>query len=261
MDARIKPAHDGFEESMLTALLADIHANREALSACLTHAQACNADRYVFLGDYVGYGADPGWAVDTVMAHVDAGAIAVRGNHDAAAVSDEADLNETARAAIEWTRPRLTDRQREFLRGLPLTAERADGLFVHASAHAPEHWDYVTGPNAAARSFHATQRPKTFCGHVHVPEIYYRGSSGKISSFAPQSGTAIPLLPQRRWLAVMGAVGQPRDGIPAASYGLLDDERGTLTYLRVAYDVASAAAKVRAAGLPGVLALRLLDGR
>jgi diadenosine tetraphosphatase ApaH/serine/threonine PP2A family protein phosphatase len=246
---------------MLTALLADIHANREALMACLSHARSCKVERYAFLGDYVGYGADPGFAVDTVMAHVEAGAIAVLGNHDAAALTDAADLNETARIAIEWTRGRLTARQREFLRQLPLTIERGDSLFVHASADKPEAWNYVTGPRAAAESFRATQKAKTFCGHVHVGEIYHLSRSGKIAAFTPQNAAAIPLLPQRRWLAVIGAVGQPRDGIPAASYGLLDDTRGTLTCLRVAYDAQTAAAKVQAAGLPAVLALRLLSGR
>jgi diadenosine tetraphosphatase ApaH/serine/threonine PP2A family protein phosphatase len=246
---------------MIIALLADIHANREALAACLAHADSSGAQRYVFLGDYVGYGADPGWALDKVMAYVEAGATAVLGNHDAAVLGSAADLNETARDAIAWTRAQITDRQREFLRALPLTAEDADRLFVHASAHAPAEWDYVTGMLAASRSFAATKCRMTFCGHLHVPELYHLSATGKIGSFTPIVGTGIPLTPQRRWLAVIGSVGQSRDGVAAASYALLDDERGTLTCLRVPYDVENAAAKVRAAGLPPVLALRLLNGR
>ena len=245
---------------MRTALLADIHANREAFSACLAHAQACGAQRYVFLGDYVGYGADPGWAVDTVMSHVQAGAIAVRGNHDAAVLDANQELYDTARTALEWTREQLTDRQRDFLAALPLTIENDDRLFVHASAAAPASWDYVTGPTAAQRSFAATRCRLTLCGHVHVPELYHLGATGKLGAFTPAPGVAIPLTPQRRWLAVVGSVGQPRDGVSAAAYALLDDD-GTLTFMRVPYDAESAAAKVRAAGLPAVLALRLLDGR
>jgi diadenosine tetraphosphatase ApaH/serine/threonine PP2A family protein phosphatase len=244
---------------MRTALLADIHANREALSACLAHAQASGAQRYAFLGDYVGYGADPGWAVDTVMAHVDAGAIAVLGNHDAAVLDPNERLNETASVALAWTRERLSERQRKFLEILPLTAEIGDRLFVHASASTPGRWDYVTGPEAASRSFAATRCRLTFCGHVHVPELYHLSVTGKIGAFTPAPGTAIPLTPQRRWLAVIGSVGQPRDGVAAASYALLNDDH--LTFVRVPYDVESAAAKVRAAGLPAVLSLRLLDGR
>jgi diadenosine tetraphosphatase ApaH/serine/threonine PP2A family protein phosphatase len=138
--------------------------------------------------------------------------------------------------------------------------ENDDRLFAHASAAAPERWDYVTGPSAAQRSFAATRRRVTLCGHVHVPELYHLSMTGKLGAFTPVPGIAIPLTPQRRWLAVVGSVGQPRDGISAAAYALLDDV-GTLTCMRVPYDVESAAAKVRAAGLPAVLALRLLDGR
>ena len=246
---------------MLTALLADIHANREALVACLAHAEASGAERYVFLGDYVGYGAEPGWAVDTVASYVQNGARAILGNHDAAVFGSDADMNETARAALIWTREQLNGGQRDFLRGLPLTAEKDGRLFVHASAWDPSGWDYVTGPAAALRSFTATEHRTTFCGHVHVPEVYHLSLTGKIAAFTPAAGTAIPLLPQRRWLAVIGSVGQPRDGIAAASYAMLDDARDTLTYMRVPYDVAGAAAKVRAAGLPMVLSLRLLQGR
>jgi diadenosine tetraphosphatase ApaH/serine/threonine PP2A family protein phosphatase len=246
---------------MLVALLADIHANREALSASLAHAEASGAQRYVFLGDYVGYGAEPGWVVDTVRTYVEAGATAILGNHDAAVFGSDAEMNETARAAIMWTRGQLAAHQRDFLRDLPFTAEEGDRLFVHASAWDPEGWDYVTGPAAALRSFAATEHRMTFCGHLHVPQLYHLSVTAKIASFMPVAGTAIPLLPQRRWLAVLGSVGQPRDGIAAASYGMLDDERDTLTYLRVPYDVDSAAAKVRAAGLPEVLSMRLLQGR
>jgi diadenosine tetraphosphatase ApaH/serine/threonine PP2A family protein phosphatase len=246
---------------MRIALFSDVHANREAFAACLAHAQACSADRHIFLGDHVGYGADPGWVVDTVAAHVGVGAIALRGNHDAAVVGSDEELNDVARAAIAWTRTQLTPAQCEFLRGLPLSASEADRLFVHASAWMPEAWDYVTDARAAARSFGATPQRITFCGHVHVPEIYHLSGTGKIACFTPISDTAIPLTAQWRWLAVLGAVGQPRDGIPAASYAILDEERATLTYMRVPYDAASAAAKVRAAGLPSVLSLRLLVGR
>ena len=52
---------------MWIGLFSDIHANREALEACLSHARANCIARFIFLGDYVGYGADPGFAVDTVM--------------------------------------------------------------------------------------------------------------------------------------------------------------------------------------------------
>jgi len=245
---------------MRIALMSDIHANREAFSACLAHAAGAKADRYVFLGDYVGYGADPGWAVDTVMDHVARGAIAIRGNHDEAISAARVQMNAVALAAVEWTRTQLDGRQREFLARLPLTVEEADRLYVHASACAPAAWHYVTDGHEARQSLEAAASRVTFCGHVHVPEIYHLSAAGKLAAFTPAADVAIPLLQQRRWLAVIGAVGQPRDGVPDACYAVLDDVGGTLTYLRVPYDIARAAAKIRAAGLPEMLAARLEEG-
>jgi len=59
---------------MLLALITDIHANREALTACLQHAEQQHVERYAFLGDLVGYGADPAWVLQTVMDYVRRGA-------------------------------------------------------------------------------------------------------------------------------------------------------------------------------------------
>ena len=118
---------------MRIALMTDIHANREALEACLDHAAENGVARYVFLGDYAGYGADPGWVIDTVQAHVGRGAVAVLGNHDAAVLTDVADMNDAAAAAIAWTRTQLDARQRAFLADLPLAIEEKDRLYVHAS--------------------------------------------------------------------------------------------------------------------------------
>jgi diadenosine tetraphosphatase ApaH/serine/threonine PP2A family protein phosphatase len=245
---------------MLIALMSDIHANREAFSACLAHAAAAGVERYVFLGDYVGYGADPGWAVDTVRDYVERGATAILGNHDQAISAARVQMNDVAITAIEWTRTRLDGGQREFLDRLPLAAEEADRLYVHASARAPAAWHYVTDAHEARLSLEATARRVTCCGHVHVPELYHLSAAAKLGAFTPAAGVGIPLLSQRRWLAVIGAVGQPRDGVPAACYAVLDEEESTLTYLRVPYDIAGAAAKIRAAGLPAILALRLEQG-
>jgi diadenosine tetraphosphatase ApaH/serine/threonine PP2A family protein phosphatase len=245
---------------VLIALLTDIHGNREALDACLAHAERARPDRTIFLGDYVGYGADPGYVVDVVEACVAGGAVALRGNHDDAVGGSDARMNETARRAIEWTRSRLDERQRRFLSGLPLTHEEDDRLFVHANAVAPQGWGYVTDRLEAARSLMATRCRQIFCGHLHVPCLYRMAADGLLDEFTPTGGIAIPLLAEHRWLAVLGAVGQPRDGHPEACYALLDDTRNELTYVRVPYDVATAAGKILGAGLPPRLAARLLQG-
>ncbi len=245
---------------MLTALMSDIHGNREAFEACLADARTRAVERYVFLGDYVGYGADPDFVVDTVARFVEDGAVALLGNHDAAVFGTGDDMNAFAAQAIDWTRTRLDAAQIEFLRRLPLTAEEDDRLLVHANGWAPEGWGYITGPVEAERSMRRTAARLTFCGHVHVPAVYWMTPRSPAVPFAPVAGVRIPLLASRRWLAVVGAVGQPRDGEPAACYALLHERDGTLTYVRVPYDVDAAARKIIAAGLPERLAARLYRG-
>jgi diadenosine tetraphosphatase ApaH/serine/threonine PP2A family protein phosphatase len=245
---------------MRIALMTDIHGNREALEACLDHAAQNDVGRYVYLGDYAGYGADPGWVIDTVMAHAERGAVAILGNHDAAVLTDSAGMNDIAAAAIAWTKTQLDERQREFLARLPLTVEDNDRLYVHGSAFEPAQWHYVNELYAAAKSLMATRAHATFCGHTHVPALFHMSMTGKFASFDPVDRVDIPLTRQRRWLAVIGSVGQPRDRDPAACYAVLDDARGVLTYVRVPYDIESAARKIRDAGLPTVLSARLFEG-
>ena len=245
---------------MRIAFFTDIHANREAFSACRAHAQRTGYDRVVFLGDYVGYGADPGWVVDIIEEECRRGAIALLGNHDQAVLSGPSGMNELAAQGALWTRDHLSDSQKVFLSQLPLTVTEKDRLYVHASAHVPQDWDYVTDLYSASESFAATPAHITFCGHVHAPRLYHASATGKLASFDPVERVPISLTAQRRWLAVIGSVGQPRDHNPAACYAVLDDERDELTYYRVPYDVDAAAKKIERAGLPVWFAQRLYSG-
>src|SRR5947209_11015146 len=103
---------------------------------------------------------------------------------------------------------------------LRLTVQEACRLYVHAGAWAPAAWHYVTDIAEARQSLEATAHRVTICGHVHVPALYHVSATAKLGAFTPVAGVGIPLLAQRRWLAVLGAVGQPRDGVPAACYTL-----------------------------------------
>ncbi|OKO76673.1 metallophosphoesterase family protein [Bradyrhizobium sp. NAS96.2] len=246
---------------MRLALFADIHANRQAFAACLDAARARGAERLICLGDIVGYGADPEWAVDTVMDLVAKGAIAVRGNHDNAIGEPSDSMNADAQAAIDWTRSRLSGEQKAFLAGLPILHEEDNRLYVHSEASDPAKWRYVRDTLDAARSMMATELQITFCGHIHRPGLYSMSSTAKMTSFVPTAGVAVQLLTGRRWLAVLGSVGQPRDGDPAASFAMFDTVSREITYHRVPYDVATAAARIKANGLPLWLADRLPLGR
>jgi diadenosine tetraphosphatase ApaH/serine/threonine PP2A family protein phosphatase len=246
---------------MRIALLADIHANQQAFSACLQNAREKGAERYVLLGDFVGYGACPAWSAAMAMELVAGGAIAVLGNHDAAIGDPSNSMHGDANSVIDWTRGELGASACRFLAELPLSAADEDRLYVHADASAPRRWIYVVTVEEAARSLRASQAQITFCGHTHKPAIFSITAASKMTAFVPVTGVTVPLSGLRRWQIVLGSVGQPRDGIPAASYAMFDTDKKEITFFRVPYDIESAAEAIRNAGLPRFFAQRLFAGR
>ena len=170
-------------------------------------------------------------------------------------------MNSVAAQAIAWTREQLSETSKSFLAALPLEVRSGDVLFVHADASDPAAWHYVTDAEMARASLSGCQAQVTFCGHVHVPAVYCLSVAGKMTSHAPAAGVVIPLLAQRKWLSVIGAVGQPRDGNPAACFAIYDTGLRALTFHRAPYDVEDVSRRIRDAGLPASLADRLLKGR
>ena len=255
---------------MKLALFADVHANRQALEACLAHAELQGAERLAFLGDLVGYGAEPGAVVQRVMALCKAGAVAVKGNHDHYATVPLAhDKKSLGHVSAAWTQSRLSEEERAFLADLPMTHQESSFLLVHASADAPQNWRYVETPELAAASLDAaTHSPlghagvhHVFGGHVHAQTLFFRGGAGKLMPFTPTPGVPIPVPRHRLWLATVGSVGQPRDGRPEAMYALFEDTAQQLTFHRVPYDVQGAMAAIRATDLPSFFADRLERGQ
>ncbi len=246
---------------MRIAFLSDIHGNREALETCLAHARGEAPDRFVVLGDIVGYGADPVFCAEAVAALADQGAVVVKGNHDEAVGPGVPNMTRDALAAVTWTRTRLGADHLGFLAGLPLTTRDDDRLYVHASADEPGHWPYVVSDREAELSLAATDAVKVFSGHTHVPRLFPLGADGRCGVVVPAAGAAVRLDPRQRCQVVIGSVGQPRDGNPAAAYSILDLGQETLTQYRLSYDHARTAGKIVAAGLPQRLALRLALGQ
>jgi diadenosine tetraphosphatase ApaH/serine/threonine PP2A family protein phosphatase len=165
-----------------------------------------------------------------------------------------------AREVVAWTHEQLQPDQLDFLASLPFTAIDDTRLFVHANAFAPPEWGYIHARSDAVQSMQATACRITFCGHVHEPRLYHLATTGKVGEFAPVPDVVIPLSLQRQWLVIPGSTGQPRDNNPAACYAMFDTQSAELTFHRIPYDHDTAAAKVRAAGLPERLAQRLQDG-
>ena len=246
---------------MILALLSDVHANIQALDACLLDARKRGATRFAFLGDLVGYGADAAAVVRTIMRYAAEGAVVVKGNHDDAVERrTHAYMNDAAREAIDWARDTLGGEEKQFLSSRPLCVRSGECCFVHATARDPDRWSYIDSKGAALKSMEAAGVPYTFSGHVHEQRLFAQVAAERATSFDPHAGTTLPLGGHRSWLALVGSVGQPRDGSPAAAYALFDEERKLLTYFRIPYDHAEAARAIRKAGLSESLAFRVERG-
>lgn len=250
---------------MKLALLSDIHANLQALEACVAHAHQQGAQQLAFLGDLVGYGGDPAAVMARIMALAEEGALVLRGNHDEMAVSPPQTSMTLGDSTAQWTHDQLDARALGFLATLPLSIQKDQLLLVHASAEAPELWRYVYDARAASQSLQAaSEQPDVryvFGGHVHHQSLYFKAADESLQRFLPAAGVVVPVPSYRHWLVTVGSVGQPRDGNPRAMYALLDTAQGELTFHRVAYDIVAAADAIRRAGLPDFFADRLELGR
>jgi diadenosine tetraphosphatase ApaH/serine/threonine PP2A family protein phosphatase len=244
-------------------LFADLHSNLEAFEACMSKAEELGVNRMVFLGDLVGYNADPVALIERIADLVESkNAIALLGNHDEAIFKDSRNqMNAHANAAIEWTKAQLNDSHVQFLKNLPLILHEENICFVHASAHNPANWNYVTDSMSAWRCAQNSGKSYTFVGHAHEQALFYQSAVGKLIRFSPRPGDEIPVLRHRQWVGVVGSLGQPRDGNPEACFAVFEPGTEVLTFHRVPYDHFSAAEKVRRAGLPEELANRLITGK
>lgn len=253
---------------MKLALISDIHANRQALQACLDHARQQGVDQLAFLGDLVGYGADPVAVLDEVMHQAARGAWVLLGNHDEMALTPPTRQGAeatTGSQSAQWTHDQLTASHRTFLAQLPLTWSQEGLLLVHASADQPATWRYVDNEGAAGRCLDQAlaqqQGPHVLVGHVHHQTLYYRGTGRQLMRFDPSPGTPVPTPLHRPMVGCVGSCGQPRDGDPRAMYAIYDRSSQKMTFHRVPYNHTDAAAAIRRAGLPEFFAQRLELGR
>jgi diadenosine tetraphosphatase ApaH/serine/threonine PP2A family protein phosphatase len=247
-------------------IISDIHANLEALEACLDAAPA--HDRVFNLGDIVGYGANPNEVTERARS---LGEVFVRGNHDKACsgVSSLDDFNPIAGLAALWTRERLKPEHLEFLRAMPQgPITPLDGLqCVHGSPRDED--EYVLFPRDAYSILAHAAVPLIFFGHTHVQGGYWiddeREAEAVIQPQYPTANSAqtfrLQLSSAVKYLINPGSIGQPRDGDPRAAFALYDTSDSSVTFHRVPYDIAQAQEKIFAAGLPERLAIRLEEGR
>jgi diadenosine tetraphosphatase ApaH/serine/threonine PP2A family protein phosphatase len=243
---------------MKVAVISDIHANRQAFEATLEAIAASEAAELWCLGDLVGYGADPDACVELARKHA---AVCLAGNHDLA-VAGEIPLDEFSRGAslaAQWTREVMAQANVEFLAGLqPQGREGSVGLY-HASPRDPI-WEYVLSTLLAELCLDRQADRVCLVGHSHVALSFVR-REGELATGEPRRAGTLLDIAEGEWLLNPGSVGQPRDGDPRASWLLLDLDGLTAAFMRTDYDIAGAAAAIRAARLPDSLAERLEYGQ
>ena len=243
---------------MKVAVISDIHGNKQAFEATLEAVAASDAAEMWCLGDLVGYGADPDACVELAREHT---AVCLAGNHDLA-VTGEIPLGEFSRGAslaAQWTMDVIAPANLAFLQTLkPQGDEDSVGLY-HASPRDPV-WEYVLSALLAELCLDEQHHRLCMVGHSHVALSFTR-RQGELTTGEPRRDGAQLDLSAGEWLINPGSVGQPRDGDPRASWLLLDLDGMDASFRRSEYDIAGAAAAIRAARLPDSLAERLEYGQ
>ncbi len=262
---------------MKYAIFSDVHINLEAFSAVLDVCRRENVEKYICLGDIVGYNANPReclhmlWELELIAM--------VRGNHDEYVALDDDELvgvNTNAKKAVLWTREQLTAEERQWVGEPPLRAvvPGTAMTLVHATLDSPESWGYVFDGHHAVDNFSYQFTQLCFCGHSHVPVTFrkkpitlgdksierleeWEKKPNDKNDFTELDSLRIEIEAGFKYLFNIGSVGQPRNQDPRASFCIYDDIDRSVTRFRVPYDVETAQEKILAAGLPERLAKRL----
>ena len=243
-------------------VLTDIHANLEALDACLADALVHTYDATLVLGDLVGYGPDPNTVVERVQA-LNPVAI-VRGNHDkvACGLEQAEGFNSVAKSAAKWTFDILKPPHCNWLCELPEGPIEVDDLVEICHGSPFDEDAYIFDELDAVRALKVATRPLCLFGHTHYP-VTFELSEQSFDSVGSASGPQMQVQMRAgcKYLLNPGSVGQPRDGDPRAAYAIVDTNKRHVELFRLEYPVEETQTKIIKAGLPEVLAQRLGVGR
>jgi predicted phosphodiesterase len=243
---------------MRYAIIADIHSNLAAFQAVLDDIKAQERiDKIWCLGDIVGYGPDPHECIELLRTTDN---ICVAGNHDRAAIGqlDITSFNPNAAEAVEWTAEKLSIGDITYLKNLPDSIEDGDFLLVHGSPREPV-MEYILSISVARQNFDCFKTKYCLVGHTHVPQAYSLDKEDNCTAtrFLP---TVKLVTGETRLIINPGAVGQPRDGNPQASYAIYDNSTKIVQLRRVSYDIRQTQDRIMKSGLPPRLASRLETG-
>lgn len=253
---------------MRYGIFGDIHGNLEALQTVLAQLAREGVDRYLCVGDLVGYGADPVACIEKVR---EIGCPIVAGNHDfaAAGLLDTYFFNLAARHAIAWTSKQLSKQDKVFLKDLrllqkiPTNEHKFSLTLVHATPYQPEMFEYIQTRYDLESGFQHHEASLCFVGHSHVPMGFVLGHvrATGVGIISLITVTTFKIEPEHKIIINVGSVGQPRDEDPRACYTVYDDATAEIRIERIEYDVEKSAEKIIRAGLPASLAERIQYGR
>ena len=253
---------------MRTAIISDIHGNLEALNAVLEAIFEQKTDQIVCLGDTLGYGPNPAECVDLVAEHC---AWSLLGNHDYGALYEPTNFNAAAEQAAYWTRAQfdseqdkeIAARRWEFLGSLRVRTQMNDFLAVHGTPRRPINEylfpdDAINSPVKMKQIFERIEK-HSMSGHTHVPGIF----TSEPEFYPPDElDYSFNYKDEDKIIINPGSVGQPRDLDKRSSYAILDDEKCTVDFFRIEYDIESVRGKIYAIpDLSNWLGDRLLEGR
>lgn len=241
---------------MIIAIFSDTHSNLEATEEAFNEMKKEGVEEYLFVGDAVGYGANPNEVTERVK---ELAKICVAGNHDYASVGliDPEFFNLQAYKAICWTKENLKKENEDFLKNMPLKAKYGEISLVHGSFSSPASWEYVLSLTQALKEFYYFDTQIGVIAHSHVPfAIELRKKD-----IRQVTSNEFYLEPESRYLLNPGSIGQPRDGNPKSSFIIFDTDKKKITFKRVKYDVERAQKKILEKNLPLWLAERLSYGK
>jgi len=242
---------------MRCGVFSDVHGNLEAFEAVLKALSKERIDTYLYVGDVVGYGADPRACI-ALLKKLQPSAL-IAGNHEWGVLGllDLDYFNEYAEAAIQWTRHLMTKDELEYLKSFGLLFEAKDFTLVHGSLGQPARFNYILDSDDAELTLKLSRTPLTFVGHSHAAG-FFCFEDGVVRQ---PRGPKFVIQSERKYVVNVGSVGQPRDGDPRAAYVIYDDKERSVEIKRVEYNVKAAQDKIGKAGLPAWLASRLAQGR
>ncbi len=241
------------------ALLADVHANYEALKVVVDALEKQQPDQVIVLGDIVGYGPQPNECIELLR---ELGWTVIKGNHDHALVTGNLSggFSSTGRWVIEWTKQRIKDDNKKWLADLPAFIKMQDWLLVHGSPLDKTFFNaYVYRMTYENNLDNMQQRNLSICfhGHSHVQGIYHRGKAA--DGFIDDRH--IPLNDFQHSLICPGSVGQPRSNHPGAEFAIYEQQSNVMDFYRLDYDMSRTIKLMKENQFPETLYNRLELGQ